>query len=46
MPESLIKELIPVIGKRYRFLDNRTKLLEAENIIINISINDDSDLVR
>ncbi|XP_029666429.1 uncharacterized protein LOC115237498 [Formica exsecta] len=27
MPEYMIKELIPTIGKRFRFLENRKKLL-------------------
>lgn len=27
MPEHMIKELIPIIGKRFRFLENRKNLL-------------------
>lgn len=34
MPESMIKELIPVIGKRFHFLEKRKQLLpnEKENL--------------
>ncbi|XP_072757491.1 uncharacterized protein [Anoplolepis gracilipes] len=31
MPESMIKELIPIIGKRFCFLQNRKQLLESED---------------
>lgn len=31
MPESMIKELIPTIGKRFSFLQNRKQLLESED---------------
>ncbi|XP_050456451.1 uncharacterized protein LOC126854100 [Cataglyphis hispanica] len=31
MPESMIKELIPIIGKRFCFLQNRKRLLQSEN---------------
>jgi len=30
MPESMVKEIIPIIGKRYCFLRNRKILLESE----------------
>lgn len=44
MPECMIKELIPVIGKRFYFLQNRKKFLETEE---KIQIeNENSNLVR
>jgi len=30
MPEFMVKEIIPIIGKRYCFLRNRKILLESE----------------
>jgi len=30
MPESMVKEIIPIIGKRYCFLRNRKILLQSE----------------
>ncbi|XP_029160239.1 uncharacterized protein LOC114932252 [Nylanderia fulva] len=33
MPDSMVKELIPVVGKRFYFLQNRQELLESENLI-------------
>lgn len=43
MPESMIKEIIPVIGKRFCFLQNRKKLLHAK---VANSKDETSDLVR
>jgi len=43
MPESMVKELFPVIGKRFCFLQNRKKLLHKK--IVN-NENEKSDLVR
>ncbi|XP_019696280.1 uncharacterized protein LOC109503716 [Harpegnathos saltator] len=42
MSDSMVKELIPIIGKRFCFLENRKKLLEIRN---NKSITDNSDSV-
>lgn len=30
MPESMVKEIIPIIGKRFCFIQNRKKLLQNE----------------